>query len=313
MSGPTAPNTEVDALFLLPLGEFTAARNALVAQLKKAGRQAEANEAKALAKPSVSAWVVNQLYWRHREVFDRLIEAGDRLRRTQAKHPTGDAARAAVSARREALAELAGIAAGLLRDGDHGATRDLLRRVTSTLDALSSYGSLPNAPVAGRLADDVEPPGFEAVAGFLPATTKDLAGDTPIPTRPSKAAPVTTSPRRSSESSNAVRRAEKEHRESLAAAKAAVREAERTLSSARKRAERAASKSDAATVDANEIERQRAQLEKRLAQASKEAAAAHERASEAAAEAAEATQAAQGAERALELARQRLQQLAGNG
>jgi len=52
---------EIDALFKLPLGEFTPARNALAARLKKAGEQAEADAVKALPKPSVAAWVVNQL------------------------------------------------------------------------------------------------------------------------------------------------------------------------------------------------------------------------------------------------------------
>ena len=33
-------NSEVDALFRLPLNEFTAGRNALLAKLKKAGRKA---------------------------------------------------------------------------------------------------------------------------------------------------------------------------------------------------------------------------------------------------------------------------------
>src|SRR5215471_16331527 len=80
MSVPPSHSTEVDALFKVPLGEFTSERNALAARLKKAGHQAEANEVKALGKPSVSAWVVNQLYWRHRDLFERLTDAGERLR-----------------------------------------------------------------------------------------------------------------------------------------------------------------------------------------------------------------------------------------
>ena len=75
---------EIDALFKLPLGEFTSARNELAVQLKKAGKRDDAAEVKALVKPSASAWVVNQIYWRHRGLFNRLIEAGDRMRRAQA-------------------------------------------------------------------------------------------------------------------------------------------------------------------------------------------------------------------------------------
>src|SRR5262252_8409186 len=140
MSELSASSSDVDALFKVPLDEFTAARNALAAQLKKASRQAEASEVKALAKPSVSAWVVNQLYWRHRKSFDRLIEAGDRLRRAKTSQLTSDAGRALIVSRREAVTSLAELAAEILHEGDHGAARDLLRRVTSTLEALSSYG-----------------------------------------------------------------------------------------------------------------------------------------------------------------------------
>ena len=165
---------EVDALFKLPLGEFTPARNALAARLKKAGQQAMADAAKAVPKPSVAAWVVNQLYWRHRGSFDRLIEAGDRFRQVQSAQQTRNSAgvREHLEARREAQAALVRIAAEILRDGGYSGTRDMLRRVTSTLDALSTYGSLPDAPRAGRLTAELEPPGFEMVAVLLPLTAK---------------------------------------------------------------------------------------------------------------------------------------------
>src|SRR5438105_15235149 len=76
--------TDVDALFQLTLEKFTAARNTLAATLKEAGRDARAAEVKALPKPPLSAWVVNQLFWRHRKAFDALIDAGERFRKAQA-------------------------------------------------------------------------------------------------------------------------------------------------------------------------------------------------------------------------------------
>jgi hypothetical protein len=271
---------DLDALFQMPLGEFTSARNALSARLKKEGRVAEAGDVKALAKPSISAWDVNQLYWRRRELFDRLLEAGERLRRA----PLGsDSARDAATARRDALARLASIAATLLRDGGHGATRDMLRRVTTTLEALSSFGPVPGAPTAGRIVDDVAPPGFEALALQRPATR---------PQRRERAA---------------GEKAREERKRSLAAAKAAVREAERAADVARKRAERAGAASDVAAAQARVAQREREQLEKRLASATKELAAAQERARQAASDAAEAQAAIESAERALEVARRRVE------
>jgi len=287
MSEPAVPD-DIDALFKLPLGEFTAARNALAAELKKAGRQAEASEVKVLVKPSASAWVVNQLYWRHRRSFDRLIDAGERLRRAHAAKLTGDAVREPVNARREVMAELLALAEGTLRGGNHNVTRDLTRRVTATLEALSSYASLPGAPVAGRLTDDLEPPGFEAVAQIqlrLPhaqIATKSARGGADV-----------------------ARRDKEQRTRSLADARAAVREAERSLNVARKQAQRAATKSEAAASRAEDVDRERAEIEKQLARLTKEAEAAHAQARATAAESAQASQAARRAEDALELARGR--------
>ena len=286
--------SDIDALFKLPLGEFTSARNALAAQLKKNGRSDEASEVKKLAKPSASAWVVNQLYWRHRESFDRLLATGERLRRAHAAQLTGDA----VNARREAMTELTRLAELiLLRDGSHSATRDLMRRVTSTLEALSSYAASPAAPIAGRLTDDLQPPGFEAVAGLLPQSGKARAQQKmPLP----HAQPATNR-------AAAARGDEKDRKALMSAAKSAVRDAERALSAARQQAERAAAKAETAGKRAKELEAQRAQIEKQLARVSHDAAAAQAHAREATTGANEAAKAAESAERALELARQRLQ------
>jgi hypothetical protein len=296
-------SAEVDALFKLPLGEFTPARNALVAQLKKAGRQDEAGEAKALTKPSVSAWVVNQLYWRHRGLFDRLIESGDRMRRAQAAQMTGDAAREPANARREVLTALTNIAEGLLLGGDYGATRDMLRRVTSTLEALSSYGSLPSAPSAGRLTDDVEPPGFEALLGLPSAGKKRPAHAPPTPRHSPPAPPANKSAR---VDQRAVQRAEQERKSRLAEAKAAMRDAERALKVARTQAERAAARLDATATRAKALEAKRAQIEKQLAGTAKDFEAARRDMAEAATTSNDATAAVTRAESAVELARRRL-------
>ena len=308
---------EVDALFKLPLGEFTPARNALAARLKKAGQQAMADAAKAVPKPSVAAWVVNQLYWRHRGPFDRLIEAGDRFRQVQSAQQTRNSAgvREHLEARREAQAALVRIAADVLRDGGYSGTRDMLRRVTSTLEALSTYGSLPDAPRAGRLTAELEPPGFDMVAVLLPLsgeTRRQAAETPPAATRPLGAEHAPNPASAQGPLDAAARRGEEERRRLAAAAKAAVREAERALRAARMQAERTAATREAAATRAKESERRRAEIEKQLAKVVTEADAARERVREAEANAQQAAQAAEGAERALELARGRLEQLAVN-
>jgi len=99
---------DVDALYRLPLAEFTAARNTLAARLKQGGRRNEADFVKTLGKPPVSAWAVNQLYWNHRDAFDRLIATRERFRQAQNSRLSRKAAdmRSALDARREALSHV---------------------------------------------------------------------------------------------------------------------------------------------------------------------------------------------------------------
>src|ERR687884_420558 len=96
---------DIDALFRLPLAEFTSARNTLAARLKQDGRRDDADRVRLLTKPSISAWTVNQLYWNHRDAFDRLIATGKRFRpaRTSGQGVKGGDMRESLDARREAL------------------------------------------------------------------------------------------------------------------------------------------------------------------------------------------------------------------
>jgi hypothetical protein len=162
---------EVDALFRLPLAEFTGARNALAAQLKKSGRGDEAARVKALAKPSISAWAVNQLYWNHREEFDQLIALGERFHKAQKSGKVAEM-RTALDARREALTELSDLATSLLRDAGNNPAPDTIHRITTTLEGISAYASRADGPRPGRLTNDVDPPGFESLAGFVPGAKK---------------------------------------------------------------------------------------------------------------------------------------------
>jgi hypothetical protein len=165
---------DLDALFRLPLADFIDARKALAVKLKKEGRSLDADRVKALAKPSISAWTVNQLYWRHRVVFDRLLATGPRFREAQTSSRAGkvDAMREALDARREALSHLSDLAATLLREAGHNPTLDMVRRIATTLEAMSAYTSLPDGLSAGRLTKDIDPPGFDALGSFVPEAAR---------------------------------------------------------------------------------------------------------------------------------------------
>ena len=233
---------EVDALFELPLAEFTAARNALATRLKKAGDAAEAERVKSLSKPSVPAWTVNQLYRKQRIAFDRLLDAGERFRKAQTAQLAGQSAdfRAPLEARRAALAELTGHAAKLLTDSGSAAAPDTMRRITTTLEALSTYAGIPDTPQPGSLTDDVPPPGFEALAALVPRVDQSgrAAGPTRIIPFENKKPSKSTAARKAAGPDDEKARAA-ERKAAIAAARAAVQEAEKSLRDALKAAQRA--------------------------------------------------------------------------
>src|SRR5678816_384212 len=173
---------DLDALFRLPLAEFTAARNTLAGQLKKSGSANEAEFVKSLAKPSVTAWAVNQLYWNHRNAFDRLIATGERFRQVQTSRTARKIAdmREALDARREELSNLSDFATALLRDAGHNPSPDTIHRITTTLEAMSAYASQPDGPRPGRLTHDVDPPGFESLDSFIPSTGMKELREEPV-------------------------------------------------------------------------------------------------------------------------------------
>jgi len=302
---------DIDALFQLPLSEFTAARNALAAKLKKAERADEAAEVQVLTKPPASAWAVNQLYWRHRNAFDRLIAAGDRLRTAQASQLRGKGGelQEPLEARRVALSELTQHAATLLRESGHNPSPDLMRRVTMTLEALATYGSRTSASAAGRLTEDVNAPGFEALADLVPdkgARTRDPDERRVLPfvsQRERKVSREKLSPE------ERKRQDEAERKQQLASATAALRDAERSLADARKSAERAEASLKKAAARAKETQREQDALSARMEKATAAADQARQDAHRIAAEAEEAAQAVADAERALEEAKRTVKSL----
>ena len=286
---------DVDALFRLQLSEFTAARNARAATLKKNGDAAKSDQVKALGKPPISAWVANQLYWRDRKLFERLLSAGEAFRKAQAAQLAGKSAdvRAPLDARREALAELGRLAASILRDGGHPPTPDTMRRIMTTLEALATYGETPGAPSPGRLTADVDPPGFEALAALVPHSgQRSLRGTTPtrvIPFNQPKP--------------HAALKKEDVDKAREAALRKALHEAERALNEAKRGADKAREQMKRAAARAKEAEKTRAALESRYEKAVAGANAAKQDARRVASEAEAAAQAVVDAERALAKAR----------
>lgn len=155
------PGARIDDLFRLPLDQFIAARNALAKTLTGE----EGKRVRALAKPTVVPWAVNQVYWRARKTYDRLIESGARVRQAQTAALKGRAAdvRAANDAHRRAMADAVREAERFAIEGGSHPSPDGLMR---TFEALS-LASEPPEP-HGRLTHALQPAGFEALAGIVP-------------------------------------------------------------------------------------------------------------------------------------------------
>jgi hypothetical protein len=106
---------------------------------------------------------VNQVYWRARSTYDRLMKSGDKLRTAQIAALEGRAAdvRAAGEAHRRAIADAVAEAERLSAEAGAKPGADALAR---TFESLSLATSAPQAP--GRLTDAMQPAGFEALAGL---------------------------------------------------------------------------------------------------------------------------------------------------
>jgi hypothetical protein len=303
---------DIDALYKLPLAEFTASRNALAGRLKKAGRVDEADRIKALVKPSGPAWAVNQLYWQKRALFDRLIASGDRLRKAQASKLAGHAGdiRGALDDLRETLSELTRAAADLLRDAGSNITPDLMRRVTSTLEALASIGIVEGGPQPGRLSYEVDPPGFETLAALVPSSERAERGDAPTRVLTFRQETPARAPAKSKSTPEEDERKRAEERKAqIAAAKAQVHDAEHTVKEARATAHEAQTELKKAAARAKDTEQEMIEAEQRMEKAAKEAHTARQLARRLAVEAETAAQAVEEAERALERAKEAVEKL----
>lgn len=290
---------DIDALFTLPLAEFTGARNTLAARLKKEGRRDDAERVKLLGKPSISAWTVNQLYWNHRKAFDQLIATGKRFRPARATSNVAGM-RDSLDARREALSQLSELATGVLQDAGHNPTLETMRRINTTLEALSAYALLPDGPMPGRLTQDVDPPSFESLALLLAGggTVKEFTPKSATANTRLKAVP-----------SAEVRRLEETRQINIAAAKVSLQDAKRSLVDARSRAQSLEGVNKHANAEAKEAERHRREAEERLKKATTAAENAARRARDVAAEVEEAANALEEAKRAVEKATRDLELL----
>jgi hypothetical protein len=147
-----------DRLYSLPPEEFTPARNEAERQLRQAGEREQADQVKALRKPSASAGAVNRLVRSHRTHVEAFLDAAVRLRDAQFAGK-GDLG-AAAQAERAALEELVDLGGESVR---------------ASLQAAAVDDEIARDLLAARLVREPEPAGF----GTLLAHAEPARGSPP--------------------------------------------------------------------------------------------------------------------------------------
>jgi hypothetical protein len=261
-----ADSTDAAELYGLPLAEFTAARNELSARVRKSGDRAEADAIKRLAKPSITAWALNQVARKKPKAIEGLLEMGAELSKAQRALLAGGgqaAFREAAQAQRRAIEDLLHEAAGVLNEDSHPPSKATLDRLEATLRAASGDSEGATLLREGRLTQDLDPAGF----GF--GAVDSLPEPIPFPAR--KAPPVAPKPA-----------AEQSSGEDLHQAQAAVRDLQRQLDDVRKRAAEAEREAAAARAAAHSADRVWAEARQAAERAERETKRAQEQAQDAA-------------------------------
>jgi hypothetical protein len=153
-----------DDLYALPPGEFTRARDERAKALRKEGKREEADAVKALRKPTVAAWALNQLARRRAKGVERLLAAGEELRAAQEELLAGGdrkAFQSAAAKERDEVAGLAGEAAELAAEAGERPTPALREKISETLHAAALDEETGEELRAGRLVRE-----RAAIGGF---------------------------------------------------------------------------------------------------------------------------------------------------
>jgi hypothetical protein len=240
-----------EELYGLPPGEFTRARDERAKAIRKEGDREAADAVKALRKPTVAAWALNQLARRRTKELQGLLSAGEELRAAQ-EELLGGGGRSAFQEKaaqeRELVAKLSADAASLAGEAGERAS-GLQEKVAATLHAAALDDETADELRAGRLVRE-----REAIGGF---------GSVPA-----------AAPAGAPSSKKTQRKPKGKQTQRVAAARTDERHARRELEAAEKAVEHAQERADAADAHAKEAaERARTNAE-RLKEARRAATAA---------------------------------------
>lgn len=163
---------QIDRLYGAPLDEFVSQRGELAKGLRDEGEREAAERVKALRKPTLGAWALNQAVRRRQRERDELLSAGQRLRDAhEALLAGGDqaAVREAVKAERALVMTLADTAEAIASEAGKGGSA-LKERLRETLHAAAVDEQVREQLAAGRLVREHEAVGLGSFGGALAAS-----------------------------------------------------------------------------------------------------------------------------------------------
>lgn len=175
----------LDELYATAPDQFTAARDALVRRLRPTDRPA-AEAVKALRRPPVTAWALNQVARTHAEDMAALVEADQGLARAQLEGAGRQALAQAGQSRREIIGRLVAAAEDVLAAAGHPDSPTTRDRLSQTLAAIAVDAGGREALLRGHLTRDLTPAsvwdagassGLESVfAAGAPAGSEEASG-----------------------------------------------------------------------------------------------------------------------------------------
>ena len=169
MAGSTVDSV-ADELYALRPGDFTTARDARAREAKAGGDPETARQVKALRKPTVPAWLANQLVRQHRDEVSPLLELGAALREATATL-SGPQLRQLSRQRNEVVQALVRKARRLAADAGQPVSQDAARSLEDTLNAALADEEAARLLLQGRLAEPLQHSGFGPSASTSPTST----------------------------------------------------------------------------------------------------------------------------------------------
>jgi hypothetical protein len=267
--GPAA--AALEGLYAGPLDDFVPKRRDAVAALRAAGEVAAARLVSAAAKPSRTAWALNQVARRRPELLASALSARALAAAAQAT-AEGEALRATARAYRDALAALVQAASDAAQEDGAELTPAQGRRISATVQAAAGTDDpdVRETMLAGRLAKDIDID--DPFAGLEVGPEREPRRDVGSPARHDPA------PRRAAEAGREREKARERERQAhereqlrqaqaLEEARARVVALEGEAREARVAAREAEVAADRARVEAERFRRAVDAVEKRLSDA----------------------------------------------